>query len=92
MSKARNLIAALLAVTGGVALAQNLATPGTADTRFDPFRPEAWLNAPRFASPSTQPGSSIDSIEDNSAGTVAPPGRPIIRDPLRPPTRSPFRP
>ena len=90
MSKARNLTAALLAVTGTVALAQGVVSSGGGAPRFDPFHPELFLDSSLAASPATQPSYPTDPAD--TTGTVTPPPRPIIRDPLRPPTRSPFRP
>ena len=94
MSNASKLIVAtILAFAGGVALAQTSgAWVGGGAARFDPFRPELSLNAsPASASasapaPATQPAFLLHSVQ--SSGTIYP----TIRDPLRPPTRSPFRP
>jgi hypothetical protein len=92
MSKAGNLVAVFVAITGGVAVAQTVSAPRSGATRFDPFRPELSLNVSAALVPATQPSYSTDS--GDSTGTITPPSppRPIIRDPLRPPTRSPFRP
>ena len=90
MLKAHHLIAVLVAVSAGVALAQTVGAPRPDATRFDPFHPERSLNSAAALVPATQPSSSTDS--GDSTGVPTPPPRPIIRDPLRPPTRSPFRP
>ena len=89
MSNAGKLIVVLLAGTGGVTVAQTVGVPGTVAPRFDPFRPELSLDAPLTPSPSTQPAYTTDAVQ--GSGTITP-GGPIIRDPVRPPTRSPFRP
>ena len=93
MSKASHFIAVLTAVTAGAALAQTVSAPGIVAPRFDPFHPELSLNSATTLVPATQPTYTTDSGTGDSTGTPAPPPpRPIIRDPLRPPTRSPFRP
>jgi hypothetical protein len=87
MSDASKLmVVAVFAVAGGVVLAQTSSAPGGGAARFDPFRPELSLNASPAPAPATQPAFSLHSVQ--SSGTIYP----TIRDPLRPPTRSPFRP
>ena len=86
MSQRRSAIVVFLAATGGVALAQSVSSPGPGAARFDPFRPELSLTAAPAPAPATQPAFTTHSVQ--SSGTIYP----TIRDPFRPPTRSPFRP
>jgi hypothetical protein len=92
MSHGRKLILSAAALAGGIALAQGVRAQMTGSVRFDPFNPELSLSAVDSA-PATQPAVSSPIVGEPAApiaGTPRP--RPIIRDPLRPPTRSPFRP
>ena len=91
MSNGRKLILATAALAGSIALAQGVRAQLTGPSRFDPFNPELSLGAIDSV-PTTQP-TLTSPLADNPKSTLSGSRpRPIVRDPLRPPTRSPFRP
>ena len=91
MSNGRKLTVATAMFAGGMALAQGVRAQVAGPSRFDPFNPELSLNAPD-AAPATQPTLSPPLADETKPSTGGTRPRPIIRDPLRPPTRSPYRP